>query len=101
MTLGSGATLAAADTAEGDVYVSVAATAVSVHRNRPEGSPRNVWEATVAGLDVEGDRVRLDLAGAIPVVAEVTGAAVADLELAEGARVWASVKATEVVVYPS
>jgi molybdopterin-binding protein len=32
-------------------------------------------------------------------VAEVTPAAVRDLELDEGVEVWASVKATEVIVY--
>jgi molybdate transport system ATP-binding protein len=36
--------------------------------------------------------------GRPPVVAEVTPAAVADLQLREGEQVWASTKATEVTV---
>ena len=101
MSLEGGGQLSAAEPADGEVFVTVAPAAVSVHRHRPEGSPRNVWEASVAGMDVEGDRVRLDLAGLVPIVAEVTAAAVADLDIAEGARVWVSVKATEVTVYPA
>ena len=38
--------------------------------------------------------------GPLPIVAEVTPGAVADLRLGEGGPVWVSVKATEVVVYP-
>lgn len=37
----------------------------------------------------------------MPLTAEVTPAAVAALGLEERASVWASVKATEVVVYPA
>ena len=37
----------------------------------------------------------------VPIVAEVTPAAVAELRLAEGGQVWVSVKATEIDVYPA
>ncbi len=67
----------------------------------PEGTPRNVFAGTVEHLDVEGDRVRVIVAGAVPVTAEVTPAAVTELELTAGAAVWASIKATEVSVYPA
>ena len=46
-----------------------------------------------------GDRVRVRLAGDVPLVAEVTPAAVAEMGLVEGESVWATVKATEVVAY--
>jgi len=49
----------------------------------------------------EGDRVRVRLGGAIPLVAELTAAARAELALAPGLEVWVSVKATEVAVYPT
>jgi molybdopterin-binding protein len=39
--------------------------------------------------------------GRLPIVAEVTAAAVADLRLADGGPVWVSVKATEITVYPA
>jgi molybdate transport system ATP-binding protein len=60
-----------------------------------------VLAGTVDHLDVEGDRVRVIMTGAIPVTAEVTPAAVAELQLTTGAPVWASIKATEVTVYPA
>ena len=44
-------------------------------------------------------RVRVD--GAVPLVAEVTRAAVAELELDRGGEVWVSVKATEIATYPA
>jgi molybdate transport system ATP-binding protein len=45
--------------------------------------------------------VRVALDGEIPVVAEVTPLAVADLGLRPGGEVWAAVKATETDVYPA
>jgi molybdate transport system ATP-binding protein len=54
----------------------------------------------VEALDLEGERVRVRVGGPLPIIAEVTPAAVADLQLADGGVVWASVKATEVLVYP-
>ena len=47
-----------------------------------------------------GERVRVQLDGPVPLVAEVTTAAVAELGLVPGERLWTSVKATEVVAYP-
>jgi molybdate transport system ATP-binding protein len=76
---------------------------VSLWRSRPDGSPRNVWRGRAAGLDLLGDRVRVRVDGRPQpsLVAEVTPAAVAELDLAEGSDVWVSVKATEVRVYPA
>jgi molybdate transport system ATP-binding protein len=59
-----------------------------------------VWQAPVEAVDDEGTRARVRLAGPVPLVAEVTRAAVDDLALAEGATVWVAVKATEIVAYP-
>ena len=74
---------------------------MALHTAHPEGSPRNVWEATVAEVEGYGERVRVRLAGGVPLVAEVTVAAVTELELRPGTPVWASVKATEIEVYPA
>jgi molybdate transport system ATP-binding protein len=60
-----------------------------------------VWSGTVEILDIMGDRVRVRVNGPVSVVAEVTPAAVAQLRLGDGGLVWASVKATEVSVYPA
>ena len=99
--LREGGELIAAGHARGDVFAVVHPRAVALHRDEPEGTPRNVLPGTVEHLDVEGDRVRVIVAGAVPVTAEVTPAAVTELELTAGAAVWASIKATEVSVYPA
>ena len=55
----------------------------------------------IHGTDLLGDRVRIHVDGAVPLVAEVTAAAVAELGLREGVDVFAAVKATELSVYPA
>jgi molybdate transport system ATP-binding protein len=99
VTLDGGGTVVTADPVTGDVYVAIQPHSVSLHRARPEGSPRNVWSGRIRGIDLLGDRVRIHVDGAVPVVAEVTSRAVGDLGLHDGVDVWASVKATEVDVY--
>jgi molybdate transport system ATP-binding protein len=103
LRLDSGATLTAADAAErpGDVLVAVHPRAVALHPSEPDGSPRNTWEATIDALDIHEDQVRVNLDGAIPIVAQVTAAALAELDLSEGSRVWVAVKATEIDHWPA
>ena len=86
---------------EGEVFVVVHPRAVALHRGRPEGSARNVWAATVTAVEPGDGRARVRLAGGLPLVAEVTVPAVQELQLGPGSSVWASVKATEVSVYPA
>jgi molybdate transport system ATP-binding protein len=85
----------------GEVFASIHPRAVALHRSRPEGSPRNVWEGTVAGIDLEGDRARVSVTGPVKVVAEVTAPALKELDLAAAGPVWVSIKATEIEVYPA
>ncbi len=95
------ATVIAAEPASGDVFVAIRPAAVAVYASRPDGSPRNVWPATVTGLEPYGDAYRVQLAGTVPVIGDLSAAAVAELRLAAGERVWAAVKAAEVDVYPA
>jgi molybdate transport system ATP-binding protein len=99
VTLTEGGVVVTADPVAGDVYVAIQPHAVSLHRARPEGSPRNVWSGRVRGVDLLGDRVRIHVDGVVPIVAEITAGAVGDLGLHDGVDVWATVKATEVEVY--
>jgi molybdate transport system ATP-binding protein len=92
--------LAAADSLSGPVFVAFPPSAVTVHRSRPDGSARNQWPVTVAGMELHGDQVRLDLVGELRITADLTQGAVADLGLAEGSEVWAAVKATQTHAYP-
>jgi len=95
----AGATIAALSDVRGSAFAVVHPRAVALHRSRPEGSPRNVWHGQADSLDHEGDRIRVRISGPIPVVAEVTPAAVGELGLVVGDPIWVSVKATEVEVY--
>jgi molybdopterin-binding protein len=101
VAVSGGATLQSADGAEGEVFAVIHPRAVALHRARPEGSPRNVWRGRASALDFQGDRVRVGIEGEMPIIAEVTPAAVSELDLAEGGEVWVSVKATEITVYPA
>jgi molybdate transport system ATP-binding protein len=99
--LAGGGRLIAAGDHHGEVFAAVHPRAVALHRRLPEGTPRNVLSGTADTVDVVGDRVRVRVAGQVPIVAEVTPAAVGELRLADGGPVWASVKATEITVYPA
>ncbi|MCX4776426.1 ABC transporter permease [Streptomyces sp. NBC_01264] len=78
----------------------IAPEAVSVHRDRPGGSPRNVWPGTVREITSVGSRLRLLIGSdqAPDLVAEITPEAAAELGIVDGATVWTSVKATEVTL---
>ena len=94
--LTSGADLVVAEPPpEGPVAVVVRPQAVALHRRAPEGSPRNAWSATVVDLEADAGRVRVVLGGPVPLVAEVTAAAAAELGLRPGDTVWATVKAVD------
>ena len=54
------------------------------------GSPRNVWAVTVADIDRQADRVRVRLAGEVPLVAEITPSALEELALQPGVHIWAA-----------
>jgi len=101
VVLPRGASLQSAEAIDGDVFAMIHPRAVALHRVRPEGSPRNVWRGRASTLDFQGDRVRVGVEAEVPIVAEVTPAAISDLDLAEGGEVWVSVKATEISVYPA
>ena len=99
--LTSGTVLAAAGAEAGEVFAVVHPRAVAIHRAHPEGSPRNVWPGRASSIELLGNRVRVRIDGEVPLVAEVTPAALRDLNLVEGGEVWLSFKATDVAVYPA
>ena len=96
----SGAHLVIADAGHGDVLAVAHPRAVALHRHPPEGTPRNVWAGVADRVEHLGERVRVRVGGAVPLVAEVTAASARELRLADGGEVWASLKATEVTVFP-
>ncbi|HET9728750.1 MAG TPA: TOBE domain-containing protein, partial [Acidimicrobiia bacterium] len=94
-----GAELAAADAGHGDSFVVIHPHSVALHTSRPSGSPRNVWPGRVDSIESLGSRVRVRIQGPVPLVAEVTPAAISELGVVQGSEVWASVKATDVNVF--
>jgi molybdate transport system ATP-binding protein len=99
--LPGGETVVTSGPVHGPVFAAFRPNAVTLHRSRPDGSARNVWAGRAGELFPAGDRARVRFDGPIPLIAEVTAAAVAELHLADGGPVWASLKATEVDVYPA
>ncbi len=93
--------LTAADRLDGEVFVAFRPAAVALHPDRPDGSPRNTWPATITGIQSHGDNLRVQLGGPVVVAADITPAAAAQLHLAPGQRVWAAVKAAETRAYPA
>ncbi|QGV77433.1 ABC transporter permease [Streptomyces ficellus] len=102
LALDGGGTLVAAEPAPAGTpaLAIVAPEAVSVHREKPAGSPRNVWPGTVREITSSGSRLRVLITSdrAPDLVAEITPQAAAELGLVDGASVWTSVKATETTV---
>jgi len=86
---------------EGDRVIAILRPAdVTLSREEPAGSARNVLHGPVLGMDLEGDRARVRIASAPPLVAEITRGSLERLRLSEGVDVWASFKAVEVEVLP-
>jgi molybdate transport system ATP-binding protein len=97
--LDGGGAVAVAEEVNGPVFAAVRPESVALWLDRPDGSPRNVWQARLVGATPHGFTVRCELDGEVPLIADVTATAFAELGLAPGAEVWASVKASEVAVY--
>lgn len=96
-----GGQLVAAGATSGAVFLTVHPRAIALFRERPAGSPRNVWLAPVLGIEPVLDGVRVQVGGVLPLVAEVTAAAVSDLRLGTGGEIWVALKATEIGVSPA
>jgi molybdate transport system ATP-binding protein len=82
-----------------------APAAVAVFQEKPQGSPRNVVEVTIAELDSRGAAIRVRAAGqpdgAPGLAADITPDAAADLRVVPGMRLWFAVKAQEVAIHPA
>jgi molybdate transport system ATP-binding protein len=103
VTLGDHEPLAQAKTVQSTrrVLVGLRPSAITIHTARPtHASPRNVWQGTVAALELLADRVRVQVDATPPALVDISAAAVADLALRPGTGVWLSAKATETEAYP-
>ncbi|WP_406462032.1 ABC transporter ATP-binding protein [Streptomyces sp. NBC_01622] len=102
VTLDTGPVITTTEDLQGEVFVAFPPSAVTLFRDRPTGaSARNLWHCEVAGLETHGDQIRADLTGELPLAADLTTVAAAELDLYQGALVWATVKATQTHSYPA
>jgi molybdate transport system ATP-binding protein len=98
--------LTTTETLDGPAFVAFPPSSVTLHRERPDSSARNAWPAEVTGMESHGDQLRVALTGSgpaagLPLAADLTPVAVAELLLAPGVQVWASVKAAQTHSYPA
>ncbi|MFC8520883.1 ABC transporter ATP-binding protein [Streptomyces sp. NPDC057257] len=100
--LDAGPAITTTELLTGEVFVAFPPSAVTLHRDPPTGtSARNHWRCEVAGLETHGDQIRADLTGELPLAADLTTVAAAELDLHPGTSVWATVKATQTHAYPA
>jgi molybdate transport system ATP-binding protein len=71
---------------------------ISIYLDPPHGSPRNMLTASITEIEPHGDAIRVR-AGQL--AADITVAALADLALEPGMRVFFVLKATAVRIYPA
>ena len=98
VALDSGLALTTATPMTGPVLVTFSPAAVTLSPTQPHTSARNTWEAEVARIQPESDRVRVLLGAPAPCHAWVTPQAADELGLRAGSRCWAALKATELTV---
>ncbi|MER6736183.1 ABC transporter ATP-binding protein [Streptomyces puniciscabiei] len=100
--LDTGPAITTTEELSGPAFVAFPPSAVTLFRDRPSGaSARNLWRCEVVGLETHGDQIRADLTGELPLAADLTTVAAAELGLHPGAAVWATVKATQTHAYPA
>jgi molybdate transport system ATP-binding protein len=100
--LDSGPAITTTEDLTGPAFVAFPPGAVTLHRDRPtDSSARNLWHCEVTGLETHGDQIRADLTGELPLAADLTTVAAAELDLHPGAPVWATVKAAQTHAYPA
>jgi molybdate transport system ATP-binding protein len=80
----------------GPLLLTIHPRAIALHRQQPEGSPRNAWPTTLTRIEHLGDRVRVQFGDPLPLTAEITSDAAQALHLKQGSPVWITIKATEI-----
>jgi molybdate transport system ATP-binding protein len=102
LTTPDGAIVVVADAEPGPTYAVIRPHSVTLTRTPPTGtSARNSWPGTITDIDRLGDRARIGIHAAIPLTAEITVAALHDLDLRPGDDIHATVKATDIEIAPA
>jgi molybdate transport system ATP-binding protein len=102
LTNQAGANVIIAAELAGPAFAVIRPNSISLGNESPASSSvRNVWNGTIGDIDRLGDRVRVSIMGVLPLTAEITVAALDALQLRPGDEIYASVKATDIDVYPA
>jgi len=102
LTTAAGAHVVIADALPGSSFAVIRPPSIALVREPAVGSSaRNTWSGTIADIDRLGDRVRVGIDGQLPLIAEITVAALDALQLRPGDEIHATVKATDIEVYPA
>ncbi len=83
----------------GGILLAFFPSEVTISRESPATSARNVFRSQVREVIHMGDKVRLSLNGSLPMCAEISAQALRDLAIKEGDEVYASLKATAIKTY--
>ncbi len=102
LTTAGGAQVVIAEDLTGPSFAVIRPHSIVLVRDAPTGSSvRNTWSGVVGDIDRLGERVRVGMDGVLPLTAEITVAALEALQLRPGDEIHASVKATDIEVYPA
>ena len=83
----------------GGIMLAFFPSEVTISREPPLTSARNVFRSQVREVVHMGDKVRLSLNGSLPMCAEISANALDELGVREGDTVYASLKATAIKTY--
>lgn len=89
-----------ADGLSGPVHLAFAPSEVSLSLEAPQGSSQNIFQGVVREIVPLTDRLRVIVDAGPRITVEVTREAAERLRVAPGVKVWASVKATAIRLYP-
>ena len=100
LELDGGGQLTCSSHGSGPALAVIAPAAVSVSRQQPEAAENNAWAGEISAVDLMGDRVRVRIDGTPRITGEVAPAAVDELKLDDGGKLWACVDPAAITVYP-
>jgi len=83
----------------GGILLAFFPSEVTISREPPATSARNVFRSQIREVVHMGDKVKLSLNGTLPMCAEISAQALSELAVGEGDTVYASLKATAIKTY--
>ncbi|MCE9621507.1 MAG: ABC transporter ATP-binding protein [Actinomycetia bacterium] len=102
LTTPAGVRVIVADAPAGPAFAVIRPHSIALNRDvDAHSSVRNSWVGTIAEVDRLGDRARVGIVGTLALTAEITTAALDALHLQLGDEINATVKATDIDVYPA